>query len=163
MYKFYVIVNNLSSMNPGKAMAHSGHAATLLYHNITTYGSVSDKEILAEWCGDIGFGTQINLTHKTDYSRTSNLMSKLPFQFPSIRVVDPTYPEKLTEREFLKLCSVTPSTPGFRFTLENTFIDEEYQKIYCITRKVETACGFLYDDSIGFINNILQSDYVLTP
>ena len=62
----YVIVrNDLESMNPGKAEAHSGHAACqFMYENVVQKleGNIGVNDIVKVWMkAGNGFGTQINL------------------------------------------------------------------------------------------------------
>lgn len=81
----YVFVNrDLKSMTNGKALAHSGHAASKAVLDW------KDHTLVDQWRGDLNFGTQINLHAPWDelklffYGVGQDLMSGI--------VVDPTYP-----------------------------------------------------------------------
>lgn len=93
----YVFVNtDLPSMTPGKAQAHSGHAATaFLYHNVVKPQRINASTIpvVSEWMAATpwGFGTQINLKGPwhdvvntlADYCEAGGLGEL---------ITDPTYP-----------------------------------------------------------------------
>jgi hypothetical protein len=73
-YILYVIVrNDLASMNPGKAEAHSGHAASaFLYDAFVKHKKSSSLYKMAKsWAGKRGFGTQINLDGSIDDIETT--------------------------------------------------------------------------------------------
>lgn len=102
-YVLYVIVRQFPSMNPGKAEAHSGHAAShFMYH----HGRDPRVKVWAEEAD--GFGTQINLSDT--YTHPSNMVpGKLLFDFDKSAerargmgyiagiVVDPEYPFHVTK------------------------------------------------------------------
>lgn len=63
MLVLYVFVpNDFKTMNPGKAEAHSGHAATQFMYNAMASDHVMKPQVL-EWVAEsMGAGTQINLS-----------------------------------------------------------------------------------------------------
>ena len=89
----YVFVRTeLNSMNPGKAQAHSGHAANAFVykHYIHTQECYSD---ITEWMDSCnqGFGTQINL--KAPWIQVLDAVAKAQAQgFKADFITDPTYP-----------------------------------------------------------------------
>ena len=100
----YVFVNtDLPSMTPGKAQAHSGHAANAFIHQAVIKPMRSGVTELwgpvSEWMGQtpFGFGTQINL--KAPWSEVVDLVEELDDEFLSAKkrvmaeiIIDPTYP-----------------------------------------------------------------------
>lgn len=59
--RLYVAVRrDLASMTPGKAQAHSGHAANAAVHHVLRDETMG-KPFIDRWAGYGGFGTQINL------------------------------------------------------------------------------------------------------
>ena len=126
----YVLVRPLDSMNPGKAQAHSGHAASAFckhaWKNQESVGSYKD------WlhCTPQGFGTQINLAVKNDeqYLNTVQILSSVVYEvsgMPGSRryshanifcetIKDPTYPYIVTDEIYHiipdKIHSI-PATP----------------------------------------------------
>ena len=85
-YRLYVIVaNDIQDMTPGKAEAHSGHAAS------SCAFCMGDDPRYRSWCGLRGFGTQINLdARSSDFPKIEDscLSSGAPYGF----VDDPSYP-----------------------------------------------------------------------
>lgn len=98
MHVLYVFVNtDLPSMSPGKAQAHSGHAANaFMYKHIIV--PIRDKHELVngapyDWCQSTeqGFGTQINL--KGTIADMRHVVAEATHQgFLAEEVYDPTYP-----------------------------------------------------------------------
>lgn len=98
----YVIVRtNLESMNPGKAQAHSGHAANAFVFNHLLEGEDETvREAINEWMGDRGFGTQFNLK-AADWDDVYVLEEWADSNdYPNAMIVDPTYPFEVTEEIF---------------------------------------------------------------
>lgn len=95
----YVFVNtDLPSMNPGKAQAHSGHAANAFIHQHVIKpmrnGVTEVWSPVAEWMAatPFGFGTQINL--KGTWRDVINTAAQVEESKAGVAelVVDPTYP-----------------------------------------------------------------------
>lgn len=93
----YIFVNtDLPSMNPGKAQAHSGHAANAFINQHAIKPLQAGKRIsgeVAEWMGTtpFGFGTQINL--KGEWSEVIKTVADwCEAGGVGELVVDPTYP-----------------------------------------------------------------------
>ena len=96
----YVIVrNDIPSMNPGKAEAHSGHAASKFVYDAMKGKSKPGNSRFKKWVEAAdGFGTQINLNGSIediicieDYLDDVNSFH-VPHDIETARVVDPTYP-----------------------------------------------------------------------
>lgn len=94
----YVFVRtDLPSMTPGKAQAHSGHAANaFIYKHFVqpTRRQVETKSIISEWMAATpqGFGTQMNLRGSwTDVVNTVAEFSERDGGIGEI-IFDPTYP-----------------------------------------------------------------------
>lgn len=95
----YVFVNTgLPSMNPGKAQAHSAHAANAFIHQCVIKpmrsGVTSVWQPVDAWMAStpFGFGTQINL--KAPWNEVVELVAELSESKIAAAeiVVDPTYP-----------------------------------------------------------------------
>jgi len=90
----YVFVRtDLQSMTPGKAQAHSGHAANhFVYNHYINSKDVERKSDIESWMKQAnGFGTQINLKgtwqevmQSVDEAHTDGFITGI--------VIDPTYP-----------------------------------------------------------------------
>ena len=101
----YVLVNtDLASMNPGKAQAHSGHAANAFVEKAILgpllAGKTPDALAMA-WRTTTpqGFGTQINLkAPEWDLAGLVNVVTQLGFI--SELVFDPTYPYEVTREMY---------------------------------------------------------------
>lgn len=93
----YVMVrNDLDSMNPGKAEAHSGHACSAFAK--WYYKKNKEKDLLAiKWhiCTSQGFGTQINLDANFKQMKTAVEVATM-LKFTASLVTDPTYPYEMT-------------------------------------------------------------------
>lgn len=108
----YVFVNtDLPSMNPGKAQAHSGHAANAFIHQYVIKpmrgGNMDLYSPIQEWMGatPFGFGTQINL--KGNWDDVVNTVNTFCEQGGiGELVIDPTYPY-IVDSEIVKL--INPS------------------------------------------------------
>ena len=103
----YVFVNtDLPSMNPGKAQAHSGHAANAFINKAFVQPSRASKEIrydVQTWMSTtpFGFGTQINL--KGDWHDVVNTVAACAEDGAIAElVIDPTYPY-IVDKEIVKL------------------------------------------------------------
>lgn len=97
----YVFVRtDLASMSPGKAQAHSGHAANAFIHKHVVQPMRVGKDVrpsVLEWMAatPYGFGTQINLKAGWDdvvntvaaWSETGGMAGNI-----AELVIDPTYP-----------------------------------------------------------------------
>lgn len=99
--RLYVIVrNDLTSMTPGKAEAHSGHAASalILRHVVHAkrdkHSQSFKKRILAWDHKKLGFGTQINLSGTiNDMLAIDEWLEDCAMdEHVSGWVIDPTYP-----------------------------------------------------------------------
>lgn len=99
-YVLYVFVRtDMSSMNPGKAQAHSGHAANAFIHKNAILPLRAGMEVtpsVAAWMAQtpFGFGTQINL--KAPWNEVVSLVIEIESQrlspITAEIIVDPTYP-----------------------------------------------------------------------
>lgn len=99
MHRLYVFVNtDLPSMTPGKAMAHSGHAANAAVFRLRN--TATGIELLNDWEGDLGFGTQINLY--APWTDVEDLVEASKSVYWCGLVNDPTYPY-LASSELLNL------------------------------------------------------------
>lgn len=107
----YVFVNtDLQSMNPGKAQAHSGHAANAFIHKYVVQPMRTGKEPIAksvlEWMAatPYGFGTQINL--KGNWPDVINTVAAwCEAGGKGELVIDPTYPY-IVDSEIVELISI---------------------------------------------------------
>lgn len=111
----YVFVRtDMSSMTPGKAQAHSGHAANAFVHQHVIKPMRKDKKLLepvTEWMSatPFGFGTQINL--KAPWDEVVDLVARVAESdvgFAEI-IIDPTYPY-LVDSELLPLIDAAHHT-----------------------------------------------------
>lgn len=111
----YIFVRTeMPSMTPGKAQAHSGHAANafIFRHYIVPNMSKSDiKPSVIDWMSQtpFGFGTQINL--KAPWEEVEKLVEILGSSTIALTqmVFDPTYPY-IVDREIVKLIDPTVHT-----------------------------------------------------
>lgn len=104
----YVFVRtDMPSMTPGKAQAHSGHAANAFVHKHVVerlkYNLTLDPKVV-KWMNSTeqGFGTQINL--KGDWDKVVSIHARV-HKFSAIitgAVTDPTYPY-IVDSEVLNL------------------------------------------------------------
>lgn len=92
----YVFVREMASMNPGKAQAHSGHAANAFAHDNIVKPLMANIQLnpdVTTWMNSTpqGFGTQINLRGNwpdvIDAVNSAHILNA-PAEF----VTDPTYP-----------------------------------------------------------------------
>lgn len=140
----YVFVNtDLPSMNPGKAQAHSGHAANAFIHQNAIKLMLAGKRvdpILAEWMGatPFGFGTQINLKGKWD-DVVKTVADWCETGGRGELVIDPTYPY-IVDSEIVKLISPNIHSQ-IPFDLENG-------KFLCHRNEVTAAYMFGYKDEL---------------
>ena len=118
-YVLYIFVRtDLPSMNPGKAQAHSGHAANaFIYQTVIKPLRSGSTELWGpaqEWMAQtpFGFGTQINL--KAPWNEVDDLVTEV-MNLPNVQaevVVDPTYPyivdSEIVELIDKKLHTVAP-------------------------------------------------------
>lgn len=91
----YVFVRtDMNSMTPGKAQAHSGHAANAFVYKNHIKPSKPIHPDVSEWMSqtDQGFGTQINL--KAPWDEVIRLVARINEEGAGVGeiVVDPTYP-----------------------------------------------------------------------
>lgn len=102
----YVFVNtDLSSMNPGKAQAHSGHAANAFINQHVIKPLRAGNEVMQsvnEWMAStpFGFGTQINL--KGNWDDVVNTVAAWAEVGRAELIIDPTYPY-IVDEEIVKL------------------------------------------------------------
>ena len=101
----YVFVrSDMPSMSPGKAQAHSGHAANAFTHDYVIMPITSTQSIdpiVNEWMTSTkqGFGTQINL--KAPWSDVERAVTTaLSLNFKADFVTDPTYPYVVNDEIF---------------------------------------------------------------
>lgn len=119
----YVFVNtDLPSMNPGKAQAHSGHAANAFINQHAIKPLQAGKRMageVAEWMGTtpFGFGTQINL--KGDWNEVVRTAAQVEEDKVGVAelVVDQTYPY-IVDGEIVRLIDPRNHTQ-IPFDLEN--------------------------------------------
>lgn len=104
----YVFVRtDLISMTPGKAQAHSGHAANAFVHQHVIKPMRKGKKLfnpVSEWMAatPFGFGTQINLKASwEDVERVVSNVDQSGVGFAEI-IIDPTYPY-LVDAEIMPL------------------------------------------------------------
>jgi len=141
----YVFVNtDLPSMNPGKAQAHSGHAANAFINQYVIKpmrsGNMDLYAPLKEWMGatPFGFGTQINL--KGDwYDVVNTVAAWCENGGMGELVVDPTYPY-IVDSEVVKLIDPRNHTE-IPFDLENG-------KFLCHRNETTAAYVFGYKDEL---------------
>lgn len=98
----YVCTRPMKSMNPGKAQAHSGHAAcAFLFKAMTEFkATAKSKNALGRWISATpqGFGTQINLKAPSEeiWIDFNNEMTAIEIAEEDRNifgtVIDPTYP-----------------------------------------------------------------------
>lgn len=109
-YCLYVIVRtNLESMNPGKAQAHSGHAANaFIFKYFIDNPTDSDRdhdtrEAVRQWMQqtDQGFGTQFNLK-AANWVADIHMLDTWAWDngYAHGMVTDPTYPFEVNEEVF---------------------------------------------------------------
>lgn len=142
----YVFVNtDLPSMNPGKAQAHSGHAANAFIHKTVVRslmaGAVDVSPIVKEWMAatPFGFGTQINL--KGNWNEVVNTVANwCEAGGVGELVIDPTYPY-IVDSEIVKLIDPKVHTQ-IPFDLENG-------KFVCHRNEVTAAYVFGYKDELA--------------
>lgn len=144
-YVLYVVVNNeLKSMNPGKAQAHSGHAASQLAFEILTKPHHSFRNVYLAWADNRGFGTQMNLRPKKGVTFSNVLDYALdPYAFSVHHVgavIDPTYPFEVDEETFSLIDSDI-------HTLEPKYIEKK--KVYRCFREQTTAAFFFVNPDIN--------------
>lgn len=138
----YIFVNtDLPSMNPGKAQAHSGHAAnSFVYQNCIVpmrSGQQVDESVL-EWMSATtqGFGTQINL--KAPWEEVEYLVNRKVVPKSEL-VIDPTYPY-IVDREVARLINICFHTIDP--------IDLGNGKFICHRKEATAAYLFGYKDEL---------------
>lgn len=139
----YVFVNtDLASMNPGKAQAHSGHAANAFIHQHVVKPLRAGNEVMPsvnEWMAatPFGFGTQINL--KGNWDDVINTVAAWAEVGRAELVIDPTYPY-IVDEEILKL--IDPRNHSMDpIPLENG-------KVLCHRNEVTAAYLFGYKEEL---------------
>ena len=152
----YVLVNtDLASMNPGKAQAHSGHAANAFVEKAVIAPLLAGKTpdaLVMTWrtATPQGFGTQINLKAPTrDLSPLVDVAVKLGFA--AELVFDPTYPYEVT-REMFDLI------PQETHTLAPVFKGDT---VICFRRQMTAA--YVFGDKNNLLLNMITSRYPLHP
>ena len=141
----YVFVNtDLTSMNPGKAQAHSGHAANAFIHKnvvqVMRAGKVPITNSVLEWMAatPFGFGTQINL--KGEWSEVVDTVAAwCEAGGAGELIVDPTYPY-IVDSEIVTL--INPQN----HTMEPTPL--ENGKVLCHRNEVTAAYLFGYKEEL---------------
>lgn len=105
----YVFVRSeLQSMTPGKAQAHSGHAANAFVFHHYIRQQEPDPAVGAWLNNNQGFGTQINLIGTWDQVTNAVKQAKY-FGFAADIVRDPSYPYRVT-REIYNLLPINIHT-----------------------------------------------------
>ena len=139
----YVFVNtDLPSMNPGKAQAHSGHAANAFINQHVIKPLRAGNEVMQsvnEWMAatPFGFGTQINL--KGNWDDVINTVAAWAEVGRAELVIDPTYPY-IVDAEILKLIDPRNHTMD-PIPLENG-------KVLCHRNEVTAAYLFGYKEEL---------------
>jgi hypothetical protein len=152
-YYLYVVVNtDLESMNPGKAQAHSGHAASKFacehyaeaVEGIMPFAAYFDLR---------GFGTQINLKAKNSFLEdTESLIDHIYIRHMGV-VEDPTYPYAVSAEIFRLIPESThTSVPKY----------DKDRKVYFCTRKEVTAYYFFLPAEDG-IKDAIRERFDLHP
>jgi len=141
----YVAVReDLKSMNPGKALAHSGHAAM----QATVYGKKYFENDFNEYLSQASdFGTQINLSIPyQDWFDLRLTFLLFGYNYKSNIVYDPTYPY-VVNKELASLISdeIHTSEP----------IDIGKGNVLCM-RNEATAIWFFVRKSDEFVLNYLK-------
>jgi hypothetical protein len=132
-YYLYVAVNtDLESMNPGKAQAHSGHAASKFACEHFD-DAAEGIQPFARYFDTRGFGTQINLKAKDSFLKdTEGLIDDMYIRYMGV-VEDPTYPYVVSAEIFSLIPHSThTSVPKY----------DSDRKVYFCTRKEVTAYYF---------------------
>ncbi len=152
----YVFVRtDMLSMTPGKAQAHSGHAANAFVNQhvirvMRANGTVNPA--VAEWMAatPFGFGTQINL--KADWDDVLKVVEDASRDNASVAeiIVDPTYPY-IVDAEIMPLIDRT------RHSVEP--IDLGNGKFACHRREATAAYVFGYKEHL----KQYVGDYPLHP
>lgn len=141
----YVFVNtDLPSMNPGKAQAHSGHAANAFINQYVIKpmrsGNMDLYAPIKEWMGatPFGFGTQINL--KGDWASVRNTVTDYANSDGMAEmVIDPTYPY-IVDAEVVKLID-----PNIHTAIP---IDLGDGRFVCHRKEMTAAYLFGYKDEL---------------
>jgi hypothetical protein len=140
----YVFVNtDLPSMTPGKAQAHSGHAANAFIHKYVVQPLRAGTGILPsvnEWMAatPFGFGTQINL--KGNWSDVVNTVANwCEAGGKAELVIDPTYPY-IVDAEIVKL--IDPRN----HTMDPVFLEDG--RVLCHRNEVTAAYLFGYKEEL---------------
>lgn len=152
----YVFVrSDMQSMTPGKAQAHSGHAANAFinqhYIKRLNKGDGINPMVL-NWMSatPFGFGTQINL--KADWDDVLTLVKDIDRSTVGVAeiIVDPTYP-------YIIDAEIMPLIDANRHTVDP--IDIGNGKFACHRREATAAYVF------GYKNDLKQyvGDYPLHP
>lgn len=120
----YVFVRtDLPSMNPGKAMAHSSHAANAFtFCHWINAPSSQKNPLVFKWMEQTvqGFGTQINL--KAPWNEVTTLIQDLSKQgFIADVIQDPTYPY-IVDSEVVRLIDPTLHTEPPKQMADGRFI-----------------------------------------
>ena len=96
--RMYILMRtDLASMNPGKGMAQSHHAAMVFAQDMWNKLKSGDKmpKGLAEWqseAGEQGFGTTITLDVRDEETMLRLVDTALAFGYQANVVLDDTYP-----------------------------------------------------------------------
>jgi len=127
-------------MTPGKAQAHSGHAANAFVNEILTLKHHHTPEIekgYLIWSSSTsqGFGTQINLKAQTDEELADWIDTAKMAGYLASLIWDPTYPYMVTKEIYDLIDPMLHSLPS-------KFIPES--NMYLCYRKEWTA-GYVFD------------------
>lgn len=152
----YVFVNtDMQSMNPGKAMAHSGHASNAFVEKHVVGPLLLGKavdDLVNSWreATTQGFGTQINLKAPTrDFQRIVDVASKLGFH--ADLVYDPTYPYMVSQEIFSLLPeAIHTAPPVFKG-----------DTVVCFRREMTAA--YVFGDKYNGILETIVGGYPLHP
>lgn len=151
-YILYVVVNtDLESMTPGKAQAHSGHAASRFAYTVSAQDRT--REPFLSYFDLRGFGTQINLKAKNsflddiEYIINHNVVNYFG------QVVDPTYPYTVSEEIFRLL-------PRQLHTSEPKY--DPVKKVYHCTRE-ECTAWYLFLEATDENKAMMRERFELHP
>lgn len=125
--RMYVLMRtDLASMNPGKGMAQSHHAAIVFAQDMWNKRKNGDKmpKGLMEWQGQTeqGFGTTLTLEVPDEATMLQAVDTALSFGYQTNVVLDPTYPVtdgKVTHLLPVYTCAYVFSPDGSPWFLSN--------------------------------------------
>lgn len=146
-WTLYVAVReDLKSMNHGKGLAHSGHAAMQCAFEGMAHFAEEYKEYISQT--NHGFGTQINLSipYEDWFQLLQDGVTFLPNPRMAGVICDPTYPY-IVDKEMYELIPETIHT--------SSPVDIGKVKVLC-TRSERTAIWFFARKSDPFVKQYLK-------